>query len=123
MLERGSRRANRSPSFVPQDFPTSRLGDKCSESCVIVLSTDASARSLALRLRDSWASSMKIRPEEESELAFEACLKARGFDEPEHQPRVGDKTKRLDFRVYVGDTPLFFEVKEFKKEKEFEEGI
>jgi hypothetical protein len=66
---------------------------------------------------------MKKRPEEESELAFEACLKDRGFDEPEHQPTVEGKTKRLDFRVYMSDTPLFFEVKEFKKEKEIEEGI
>jgi len=61
-------------------------------------------------------------PKKESELAFEACLKERGFDQPEYEPAVEGKTKNLDFRVHMGETPLFFEVKEFA-EKEIEAGI
>lgn len=55
---------------------------------------------------------MSKKPETESERAFEACLKERGF-EPEYEPVIEGKGKRLDFRVQVNDTPLFFEVKEF----------
>jgi hypothetical protein len=61
------------------------------------------------------------KPETESERALEACLKERGF-ESEYEPVIDGKTKRIDFRVQVNDTPLFFEVKEFAAKQIKENG-
>jgi hypothetical protein len=60
------------------------------------------------------SAAMQKRPTTDSELAFQAYLEEHGFDNPDFQPPVLGKTKFIDFRVWSGVMPLFFEVKEFE---------
>jgi hypothetical protein len=56
-----------------------------------------------------------IMPEQqnESELLFEQYLTERGL-RFEHQPNVPGKSKKLDYRVVLEESWIFFEVKEFR---------
>jgi len=55
---------------------------------------------------------MTKKPETESEIAFAEFLKKCGY-KSEYEPAVDGKTRNIDFRVMLGETPLYFEVKEF----------
>ncbi len=49
-----------------------------------------------------------------SELLFERYLRDRGLDDFDYEPEVEGTSKRPDYLVTLGESEVFFEVKEFK---------
>jgi hypothetical protein len=50
-----------------------------------------------------------------SELLFEEYLNSQGLTKYDYESHIKDKGKKVDYRLWLGDTPLFFEVKEFQR--------
>lgn len=52
----------------------------------------------------------------ESEILFEAYLKAHGLNRWDYEPTTEGKNQRPDYRLWMGESQLLFEVKEFRQD-------
>jgi hypothetical protein len=62
------------------------------------------------------STTLNLPHKNESELLLEEYLAAHGLNRWDFEPDIKGKSQRPDYRVWLDETPLFFEVKKFRRD-------